>query len=235
MATPRKKARREGTTKSAARKKAASASRTSIAKGRKTSVAKKTATRKSASKRTTAKKVAKKAAVKKSITKKSTTKKSAPRKVAKKAVARKTAAKKVARKVAPRKRVSAKRSAEIPARKAAPAKKVSARKEAPQRHQALYAKEVETMDHQQKAPAPKQDHHMPEAELPKATFDPTPDTYVPPRGQTSPHHYQSERAAALQRQRARFSHKSIPNATGRKGMGRRGRTGKGKGTDPTAG
>jgi hypothetical protein len=50
---------------------------------------------------------------------------------------------------------------------------------------------------------PERDHDSAAGQQPAATFDPTPDTVVPPRGQTSFHGAQSERAAAAKGQRAR--------------------------------
>ena len=51
-------------------------------------------------------------------------------------------------------------------------------------------------------------HTAPDVQLPAATFDPTPDTNVPLRGQTSfQHNAQSERAAALKGQRARMGNR----------------------------
>lgn len=203
MATPRKQARRARTTEPAARKKTArSSSATKATKGKTAAVkkaasAKKKSARKSAVKKTAAKKPAQRKAVKKSALKKAASRKPATTKRAKPALVKKAAAR----------------------------KGPLTRGDGSRREPALYAKEVEAVKHQMEAPIPKDDRHAPEPERPHATFDPTPDTHVHPRGHTGPDRHQSERAAALRQQRARFSQKSIPNATGRKGMGRKGRVG----------
>jgi len=61
---------------------------------------------------------------------------------------------------------------------------------------------------QNEQPQAEHETHMPEQQRPDATYDPTPDTNVPMRGQTSfQHNAQSERAAALKGQRARIGNR----------------------------
>ncbi|MBK9175258.1 MAG: hypothetical protein IPM46_02745 [Flavobacteriales bacterium] len=120
------------------------------------------------------------------------------------------------RKAAPTKKAkSAQRRAAPPARKAAPAKKAMTRTTLisdrpgkgtqPQaRTRGKAAPDTTNAPQAEQHEAPTQ----PDVQLPAATYDPTPDTKVPPRGHTSfDHNAQSERAAALKGQRARIGHR----------------------------
>ncbi|MBL7950495.1 MAG: hypothetical protein JNM62_02140 [Flavobacteriales bacterium] len=187
-----------------------------------------------AAKRTAPKRPVKKSAVKnaskaaKKATKKTVT---TPRKVAKKA-ASKSAPKKAppAKKPSPMRTPPARKRAPVKAaaKKGATAKRVTSKPrtgkgEATAREFALYGKEVEQVKHQRRTPEPAADV-LPDASkehmLPKATYDPTPDTNVHPRGHTGPDRFaQSERVAAMRRTRARNARTGIPNAGNRKRRG----------------
>lgn len=87
---------------------------------------------------------------------------------------------------------------------------------------ALYKKEIEQLDYQGKArvPAENAPQRTEGHSQPGATYDPTPDTYVPPRGHTAlERNVQSERVAGMRRDRARMGRTGIPNAGGRRRRG----------------
>lgn len=166
-------------------------------------------------------------AARKKAAKKST--KRASRMAKKVARPAKKAAKKAAPKQAsPRKVPPGKKSAPLrtaPAHKQAPVKarksitKPTAKKAAPQRVPALYGKEMEQVDHQQRKGGELKDdeRRAQKNALPQATFDPTPDTNVPPRGHTGPDRFaQTERVSAMRKTRARLSRPGTPNAGNKK-------------------
>lgn len=171
--------------------------KTSVKKSTKTAPKKKTAT--------AAKPVAKKKAAPK---KKMAVKKAAPAKKAtpmkkatfmkKAAPVPKAAAKRPTSPIAvPLKKSAARKSNVIAARRALAAE----RKEQPQQPM---AKEAGTAAELNAAQEDKQDQHQPMAERPAPTYDPTPDTNVPLRGQTAVRGAQTARVAANKTNRARI-------------------------------
>lgn len=134
----------------------------------------------------------------------------------------KTERKKVVTKRAGSKTAKRKSSSLGSRERAVPAKAPQRKGKKPGGEHALYEKEVEQLEHQRKTPVPAV--NVPKRaegnSQPEATYDPTPDTYVPPRGQTAlDRNVQSERVAGMRRSRARMARTGIPNAGGRRRRG----------------
>ena len=122
-------------------------------------------------------------------------KKATPKKKA--APVRKAAAKRPTSPIAvPLKKSAARKSNVVAARRVLSAE----RKEQSQ----PMAKEAGNVDELNAAQEDKEDHHQPTAERPAPTYDPTPDTNVPMRGQTAVRGTQTARVAANKSNRARI-------------------------------